>query len=182
MTAIGRRDIELYHAAVRDSHAPATANRHLALLSAIFRRAVEWERVEKNPCTGGKMFRENNASERFLTESEIAKLVQAMDADPNRTAAAALKMLLLCGDDTTNGKTRRIVLSRALVALLQAQNSRGVSGWIFPGRDGPDKPIDNLTKPFNRMLLAAGLEKGQIHDLRHTHASMLLASGGKRCR
>ena len=112
----------------------------------------------------------------------LAKLLQAMEADPNRTAAAALKMLLLCGDDTTNGKTRRIVLSRALVALLQAQNSRGVSGWIFPGRDGPDKPIDNLTKPFNRMLKAAGLEKAQIHDLIHTHASMLLASGGKRCR
>jgi hypothetical protein len=81
---------------VRDSHTPATANRHLALLSAIFRRAVDWERVEKNPCTG-KMFQENNASERFLTETEIAKLVQAMDADPNPTAAAALKMLLLCG-------------------------------------------------------------------------------------
>ena len=202
LTAIGRRDLELYHAAVRDSHTPATANRHLALLSAMFRRAVEWERVEKNPCTGVKMFRENNASERFLTETEIAKLVQAMDADPNRTAAAALKMLLLCGarrnevaklkwsaldlergvwllhgDDTKNGKTRRIVLSGALIELLQAQPSRGVSEWVFPGRDGPEKPIDNLTKPFNRMLKAAGLEKARIHDLRHTHASMLLASG-----
>lgn len=202
LTAIGRRDIALYHAAVRDSHTPATANRHLALLSAIFRRAVEWERVEKNPCTGVKMFRENNASERFLTEIEIAKLVQAMDADPNRTAAAALKMLLLCGarrnevaklkwnaldlergvwllhgDDTKNGKTRRIALSGALIQLLQAQPSRGVSEWVFPGRDGPEKPIDNLTKPFNRMLKAAGLEKARIHDLRHTHASMLLANG-----
>lgn len=29
------------------------------------------------------MFQENNVSERFLTETEIAKLVQAMDADPN---------------------------------------------------------------------------------------------------
>lgn len=202
LTAIGRRDIELYHAAVRDSHTPATANRHLALLSAMFRRAVEWERVEKNPCTGVKMFRENNASERFLTETEIAKLLQAMEVDPNRTAAAALKMLLLCGarrnevaklkwsaldlergvwllhgDDTKNGKTRRVALSGALVELLQAQPSRGVSEWVFPGRDGPEKPIDNLTKPFNRMLKAAGLERARIHDLRHTHASQLLAHG-----
>lgn len=202
LSAIGRRDIELYHAAVRDSHTPATANRHLALLSAIFRRAVDWERIEKNPCTGVKMFQENNASERFLTETEIAKLVQAMDADPNQTAAAALKMLLLCGarrnevaklkwnaldlergvwllhgDDTKNGKTRRVALSWALVALLQTQPSLGVSEWVFPGRDGVAKPINNLTKPFNRMLKAAGLEKARIHDLRHTHASMLLASG-----
>jgi len=84
---------------------------------------------------------------------------------------------LLHGDDTKNGKTRRIALSGALVALLQAQSSRGVSEWVFPGRDGPAKPINNLTKPFNRMLKAAGLEKARVHDLRHTHASMLLASG-----
>lgn len=57
-------------------------------------------------------------------------------------------MLLLCGDDTKNGKTRRVALSGALVALLQAQASRGVSEWVFPGRDGVAKPIDNLTKLF----------------------------------
>lgn len=205
LTAIGRRDIELYHAAVRDSHTPATANRHLALLSAMFRRAVEWERVEKNPCTGVKMFRENNASERFLTETEIAKLVQAMDADPNRTAAAALKMLLLCGarrnevaklkwsaldlergvwllhgDDTKNGKTRRIVLSGALIELLQAQPSRGVSEWVFPGRDGPEKPIDNLTKPFNRMLKASRAGKG-AHSRPAPHPRQHVAGERRRC-
>lgn len=93
------------------------------------------------------------------------------------TAVRQRGVWLLHGDDTKNGKTRRIALSGALIELLQAQPSRGVSEWVFPGRDGPEKPIDNLTKPFNRMLKAAGLEKARIHDLRHTHASMLLANG-----
>lgn len=42
-------------------------------------------RIEKNLCPGVQMFPENNASERFLSETGIAKLIQAMDADPNQT-------------------------------------------------------------------------------------------------
>lgn len=199
---ITRRDIELYHAEVKKSHTPGTANRHLALLSAIYRRAIEWGRIDRSPCAGVKQFRENNASERWLSQEEIVRLYAAMDADRNQVAAAALKLALLTGarrgeitglkwsdldlergiwllhgDRTKNGKSRRIVLSRAAIELLAAQPCRGVSPYVFPGRDGADKPIDNLTKPFNRMLAAAGVEKARIHDLRHTHASHLVANG-----
>lgn len=70
-----------------------------------------------------------------------------------------------------------MALSGALVAFAAgAAESRGVRVGL-PGRDGVAKQINNLTKPFNRMLKAAGLEKARIHDLRHTHASMLLVSG-----
>ena len=109
---------------VKQSHTPATANRHLTLLSANFRRAVEWGRIDKNPCMGVKMARENSASERLLSEVEIARLLQAMDTGSNRTAVMALAGAL----------------------------------------------IDNLTRPFNRMQKVVGLEKTNIHDLRHTHA------------
>lgn len=201
LDAICRRDIEQYHAQVKASHTPATANRHLALLRAIYRRALEWERVDRSPCDGVKAFPEHNASERFLSEAEIGRLKAAMDADTNRVAAAALMLLLLTGarrgevsalewahldldrgiwyldgSRTKSGRGRTITLSGAALDLLNAQPSKGVSPWVFPGREG-DKPVNNLTKPFNRMLATAGVAKARVHDLRHTHASQLAASG-----
>lgn len=149
-----------------------------------------------------KAFRENNASERWLSEDEIARLYAAMEVDPNQVAAAALKALLLTGtrraevsgmrwdeldlerrvwtlsgNRTKNGKTRRVVLSGAVVELIEAQPSRGVAPYVFPGRDGPDKPIVNLSKAFARMLAAADVPKARVHDLRHSHASHLVAAG-----
>lgn len=199
---ITRRDVELYHAEVRKSHTPATANRHLALIRGMFRKALEDGLVDRSPCTGVRAFAENNASTRWLSTDELLRLDAAMRADRNQVAAAALKFLvltgarrseaskmkwaeldldrgiwLLHGDRAKNGRSRRIVLSGAAVQLLLAQPSRGKSEFVFPGRGGPDKPIDNLTKPLNRMLAAAGIPKARVHDLRHTHASHLVANG-----
>lgn len=196
---IGPRDIQLHHAAMRQSHTAATANRHLALLSAIFRKGVEWGRVDRNPAAGIKPFKESSQQQRFLRVDEITRIFEAMEAEPNKTAVAALKLLLLTGTRreealqarwenvdleakqwwlpmTKSGRGRYVTLSEAARDLLASLPSRGRSTWVFPGRDG-DKPLQNPRKAFCRVLAAAEVEHLRIHDLRHSFASLAVNAG-----
>lgn len=193
------RDIQLHHAAVSSSHKNSTANRHLALLSAVFRKGVEWGKLDRNPAAGTKMFKENNQRQRFLSPEEIGKVYAAMENEVNKTAVAALKLLLLTGTrrqealrakwsdvdlaaghwflpDTKSGKGRYVGLSDDAKALLITQPSRGNSPWVFPGRD-EGKPLQNPRKALSRILAAAGVDALRIHDLRHTHASLAVNAG-----
>jgi integrase len=193
------RDIQLYHAEIRSSHTSATANRHLALLKAVFRKAIEWNRLTVSPAASTRLFRENSQHQRFLSTGEIGKIYAAMELEQNKTAVAALKLLLLTGTrrqealrakwvdvdlergqwflpETKSGRGRYVGLSDAAKALLAAQPSRGASQWVFPGRD-PQKPLNNPRKALSRILTAAGVDHIRIHDLRHTNASLAINSG-----
>ncbi|MFS2066782.1 tyrosine-type recombinase/integrase [Duganella sp. CT11-72] len=199
LSEITVRDVQLHHAAMRDSHSAATANRHLALLSAIFRKGVEWGKIDRNPVSASKMFKESNGSQRFLKPDEIGRMYDAMATEVNQTAVAALKLLLLTGTrrqealsalwsnvdlesgqwwlpQTKSGRGRYVVLNEQAKQLLAAQPSLGTSPWGFPGRDG-DKPLHNPRKAFTRILEAAGVDHVRIHDLRHSFASLAVGNG-----
>lgn len=199
LAEITTRDVQLHHASMRESHSPGTANRHLALLSATFRKAVEWDIIDKNPAAGVKQYREVVKAMPCLDASQLVRLFAAFDADKNQTAASALKLLALCGvrreeglqaewqhvnletglcwlPKTKAGVGRYVMLNAAAVELLTAQPSRGVSTWVFPGRFG-DKPICNVRKLMERGLKAAGLEHIRLHDLRHGFASLAINAG-----
>ena len=82
---------------MKESHSIGTANRHLSLISATFRKALEWGRIDRNPAAGIKAFKENNQRQRFLSKEEIGKLFAAMENEKNKTAVAAFKLLLMTG-------------------------------------------------------------------------------------
>ena len=199
LSDIDTRAIQQHHAAIRESLSAATANRHLALLSAVFRKAVEWGKLDRNPVATTKLFKENSIQERYLQSDEIARIFEAMKTEPNQTAVAALKLLLLTGvrrsealtaewanvdlesgtwrlPMTKSGRGRNVPLNDDAKALLAAQPSRGTSRWVFPGRDG-DKPLNNPRKAFTRILTVAGVEHIRIHGLRHTFASTAVGNG-----
>lgn len=199
LAEITARDVQLHHASMRESHSPGTANRHLALLSATFRKAVEWGVIDKNPASNVKQYREVIQAMTYLDANQLARLFAALDADGSRTAASALKFLALTGvrreealqaewqhvnletglwwlPKTKSGRGRYVTLNAAAVALLDAQPSRDASAWVFPGRGG-DKPINNVRKTMERALTAAGLPHIRIHDLRHGYASLAVNAG-----
>lgn len=49
--------------------------------------------------------------------------------------------------------------------------------FVFPALDGGPQSPNNLSGDWREFLVAAKLPKVRLHDLRHTHASMLIASG-----
>lgn len=196
---ISTRDVQMYVAQIKTSHSPATANRHLALLSKLFKMAMSWERIDRNPCVGVSKFREPQARVETLSPDDLQKMLKAMDAEPNIQAVAALKLLLLTGTrreealqarwehidldnalwflpKTKNGKTRHVMLNPEAVALLRGHVRIPGIPWVFPGRD-PARPLNNPRKAFTRILNAAGLPYLRIHSLRHVFASYLVSSG-----
>lgn len=50
-------------------------------------------------------------------------------------------------------------------------------GLVFCREDGTMLDPRNFTRHFQNLLIKAGLPKVRLHDLRHTHASLLLARG-----
>jgi integrase len=90
---------------------------------------------------------------------------------------------------TKNGKARRVDMSDALIAELQAMRRRRIEfylkngkneipEWVFCDSDGGLIDIDNVRRrQFHKTLQAAGLRQIRFHDLRHSFASLLLQNG-----
>jgi len=196
---ITTRDIQAYHMMIAKKLSQATANRHLALLSMMFNVAIQWDILERSPTKGVKKFKEDNQKQRFLSADEIGRLYQAMEAEDNKVAVNALKLLLLTGcrreeilklkwedvsiesgtlflPDSKTG-SRYVQLNAAAKELLTSI-VRGKGLFVFPGHRDENKPINNPRKCFTRLLKHAKIEENvRLHDLRHTYASILVNSG-----
>jgi integrase len=75
---------------------PYRANRVIALLSRLFSLAVLWGMRSDNPVKGVERFVESER-ERPLVDDEFERLLVALDAEPDRTAVTAIRLLLLTG-------------------------------------------------------------------------------------
>lgn len=91
----------------------------------------------------------------------------------------------------TRGKTRNsrrcINLDATTLAVLdgwralQAAEHTAVGiddpGWMFTGHDGHPVHPHTVSQTFERIARRAGVRVIRLHDLRHTHATLLIAAG-----
>jgi integrase len=78
-----------------------------------------------------------------------------------------------CGNVTRAPKHRLAQLQERLRA-----GSRWVeSDYVFTSTIGSPLEGTNVTRQFQRMMMAAGLPRLRFHDLRHSCATLLLAAG-----
>lgn len=94
-------------------------------------------------------------------------------------------------EDTTKSKRgrRSIALTDDAIRKLRAHRKRQVherlrmgeayqgNNLVFAREDGTPTDPREFTKRFQRLLKNAGLPVVRLHDLRHTHASLLLSRG-----
>jgi integrase len=90
---------------------------------------------------------------------------------------------------TKTGASRVVDLDPVTVAALKrwkaVQNEERLawgaayqpSGLVFTKEDGSGLHADHVQQRFGRLVKAAGVPTIRFHDLRHTHASLLLAAG-----
>jgi integrase len=168
---------------------PATTNRHKAVLSAIFQRALKNKKIAGNPARLVGRLKEDNSVIRFLSVEEqtrlefvltperwaIVKLAlntgcragelwRAKWPDVNRTTA------LLTLPKTKNGTIRHIPLnSDALNALDVLEKAEQADGYILPR--------DPYRFWFESAVTAAKIVNFRFHDLRHTFASRCTMQG-----
>jgi integrase len=173
----------------------------VALVSAIFAFAVERGLCADNPARGVKKAPVRKV-ERFLSETEIAQLAEALDTEAQRSGnpypSAAIKLLLLTGcrrgeivnlcwnnvdfdheclrlpDSKTGAKI--VYLNPPARALLQELPRMIDNPRVIPGMraDSGSASIDNA---WSRVRAAAGLTNVRLHDLRHSFASVGAAGG-----
>lgn len=196
------RTVQQLHADTKNSHCPATANRILSIISRMYNLAIQWNMATRNPAAGIKKFTEDNIRQRFLTVPEIQRIFHAAETmeDLNKVATAAIRFLLLSGTrlnealhakwehidleaqtwylpHTKAGRSRYVQLSSTAIDLLKSLPRKPGNPYVFPGQK-PGQHLVDLRKPFARLLAAAGIhEHIQIHQTRHTHASLLANSG-----
>jgi integrase len=199
-------DVEQDHIATLHRELKATpyrANRVLALLSKMFGLSIRtWKLCHENPVIGVKRYDEEK-KQRYLNTKEIWRLTNALSQHPNNTTANVIRMLLLTGarrgevlnmtwnqvdqdpgvwvkpsSHTKNKEEHRLTLSSGASLLIEEMRKTRKEGeqYVFPGRSR-GQPLGEIKTFWGSIKKKADLEGVRIHDLRHTHASLLAGRG-----
>jgi integrase len=86
-----------------------------------------------------------------------------------KTRTSRRSVELDCGTVTRLSRWRRRVQRDGLPA--------GIDDWMFCNTAGRYLNPQSMSQLFDRIVTAAELPRVRFHDLRHTHASLLIASG-----
>lgn len=172
----------------------ATANRHLALVRAILRRASqEWMWLEKAPKI--TLYREPKRRVRWIIPEQVATLLAELPQHQRDITVFALATGLRQGnvinlewervdlergtcwipaDQTKNGEDIHVSLSEVALAVLRRQHGKH-ERFVFTYRGNPIRQVN--TRAWRAALRRAGIEDFRWHDLRHTWASWLVQHG-----
>jgi integrase len=181
-------------------YSSGTTNRALVLVRYLYNLGRKWKvpGMSQNP-TLGLSTAPDVQRDRFLTPEETQRLIAAIEADENRTAARAILLLLLTGArrneitqakwDYVNwqkrtllvplsksGKPRAIALNAQAIELLRSIPRHEGNPYIFPS-EITGRPSASLYFPWDRIRERAGLYSVRLHDLRHSYASFLVNQG-----
>src|SRR3954467_7426204 len=209
LDAIKNEDVQRLKAQL-EVKSPKTVNNVLVVLSVLLKRAVEWEVIERMPCTV-KLLRVDKGKAAFQDVDDYERLVDVARAIDRRTLLIVLlggdaglrcgEMLALewCDIDLAkrqlcvrqsdwngqvgtpkSGRLRYLPLTRRLAATL-ADHRHLRSTRVLCQDDGAP-----FTRQIvqNRMILAAKRAKVRkgIHILRHTFCSLLAMRARRRER
>jgi integrase len=174
---------------------PATVNRHLAALSAVFRTAIEeWFWIEVSPMRNIRYLGEPRGRTRFLSDDERKALlaecrasrspwiypvvVVALATDMRRGeilgltwADVDLQRQTATLRETKNGEMRVVPLTGHaldLIRELRKNKVQRIDGKVFP---------EDFREAFENAVQRAGIDDFRFHDLRHSAASYLAMNG-----
>lgn len=94
LSSVTKKDLEKLHSSLKEI--PYRANRILQLLSSMFNLAISWNWLDKNPVKDIKKFKEDRRH-RFLSDSEITKLIEVLNQQKSQAGVNIIKLILLTG-------------------------------------------------------------------------------------
>lgn len=188
LTTINRELLDAVRAVRLKGVTPATANRYMALVRSVLRRAChEWEWIDRVPKVG--MYRQATGRMRSLTREEFSRLLAEL---PPHLADMALfsvatglrqanvtrlqwkqvslerRHLWVGADQHKNGSAHAVPLNEiAMEVLERRKGDHRTNVFTYEGQ-----PIVQVnTKAWRNALQRAGIEDFRWHDLRHTFAT-----------
>lgn len=178
----------------RKESSASTANRYLAMLRAILRRAaLDWEWIERHPHI--RLYPEPKRRVRWLSPEQAQRLLAELPehlAEMMRfTLATGLRQRNVSGlewsqvdigrraawihaDQAKARKAIPVPLSDTALAVLNRQRGKHPR-FVFTFEGQPVQQVN--TKAWRKALKRAGIEDFRWHDLRHTWASWLTQNG-----
>ena len=178
----------------RKETSPSTANRYLALIRAILRRAtLDWEWIDKAPYI--RLYKEPKRRIRWISPHQVIILLNELPEHLVDLVKFSLSTGLrkrnvtelewsqvdllrnvawIHADQAKGRKSIHVSLNSTALAVLEKQMGKHpVRVFTYNGR-----PITQTnTRAWRKALIRAGIEDFRWHDLRHTWASWL-AQGG----
>ena len=194
LDSIHRELIAGIAAAKAEQSSPATANRYLALIRAVLRKAAfEWEWIDRVPKV--KLYREAKRRIRWITPEQAQMLLRELPSHQAEVVLFALstglrqsnvlklewsqvdlarKVAWIHADQAKGRKPIHVSLNSVAVAVLARQVGKHPERvFTYNG-----KPIAWAnTHAWRAALKRAGIEDFRWHDLRHTWASWLIQHG-----
>lgn len=171
-----------------------TANRYLALIRAILRKACfEWEWIDKAPKV--KLYKEAKRRVRWITPEQANRLLSELPPHQCDITLFALatglrqsnvvkltwsqvdlqrKTAWIPGDKAKGKEDIHVSLSQMSVEVLQRQLGKH-DEFVFTYAGKPITQVN--TKAWRSALKRAGIDNFRWHDLRHTWASWLVQNG-----
>jgi integrase len=170
-----------------------TINRELAFLKNLFTQAIAWGKAAENPVKQVRLFREDNARTRFLTEEEEAHLLASCNDQLKPLVITALQTgfrkseLLSLQWTNVDFRNRLIKVEAAYTKTHEARSvpmnqtlTATLKSLKMSAADDPTASVfgyRQMTKTFVRAVRRAGIASFTFHDLRHTFASRLVMAG-----
>lgn len=205
LDAIRNETVQQLKHHLRD-HAPKTVNNVLTVLNVLLKKAVEWEALDRVPCTI-RLLPIPKASAGFYDFDEFERLVQAAktnDLDAYLVVLLGGEAGLRCGEmmalewsdvdlgrrqlwiersdwkghvtTTKGGRTRYVPLTVRLAAALQKH--RHLRGArVLSQRDGSPLTQKIVQDHVRRAARRVQLARSGVHRLRHTFCSHLAMRG-----
>lgn len=184
---------------------PATVNRELACLRALFNHVIKGDVAVKNPIskTAAKTLQENNEQTRVLTYAEqtaylakatpmlfdVATLMLETGMRPEEVYRIKPENVHLADDYLFNpyGKTkaakRRIKLTATAKSVLakrmeECKDEDGQPGaYLFPHAADPNQPVPKVNNAHDRAVRDGKIAPFRLYDLRHTWATRAVEAG-----
>lgn len=200
-------DLERLKKEMRDAgKAEATVRHALCLVRQVFNKAVVWRLWHgENPCKGVAFPIPNNARQRFLTQEEAVRLLEALRRRSPQVARIAAMSLygglrlsevlgltwsnvdfkndIIMVQDTKNYESRPIFITDPIRTVLAELSPGTPDELLFKSKTG--NPVQWLSKSFAATVSELKLNEGIsdrrerlcFHSLRHTYASWAVMAG-----
>ncbi len=95
----------------------------------------------------------------------------------NKTLSIGEYKKIVLSSPKTESSIRTIDLDYKTILELQKLKIQSKYKLIFPNKKGKYSRLSNIGDKLNQAIKETNIKKIRVHDLRHTHASLLFASG-----
>jgi integrase len=176
---------------------PATINRELACLKAMYFHVLKDRHDFRNPVSEIELLPENNEQERVLTFDEqriylqaandtlkdVAGLILETGMRPEEVYRAKVENVnlelgyLYNPHGKTKAARREVPLNSLAAGILKRRLGRATGIYLFPHKMDKDKPMLKANNSHTKALKDSKVRAFRIYDLRHTWATRAAESG-----